>query len=61
MLATDADTLRAEVNGSGRLRTLLLAYTQALFAQIPQAVACNSVHEIQQRTAKWLLKTHDRV
>jgi CRP-like cAMP-binding protein len=61
MLAMDADTLRVAVNGNGKLRTLLLAYTQALFAQISQAVACNSVHEIQQRTAKWLLETHDRV
>jgi len=24
-------------------------------------VACNGVHEIQQRTAKWFLETHDRV
>jgi CRP-like cAMP-binding protein len=61
MLAMDADTFRAAVNDNGKLRTLLLAYTQALFAQISQAVACNSVHEIQQRTAKWLLETHDRV
>jgi CRP-like cAMP-binding protein len=61
MLAMAADTLRAAVNDNGKLRALLLAYTQALFAQISQAVACNSVHEIQQRTAKWLLETHDRV
>lgn len=32
-----------------------------LFAQLSQAVACNGVHQIQQRTAKWLLETHDRV
>jgi CRP-like cAMP-binding protein len=61
MLAMDANAFRAVVNDNGKLRTLLLAYTQALFAQISQAVACNSVHEIQQRTAKGLLQTHDRV
>jgi CRP-like cAMP-binding protein len=60
MLAMNVDTFRAEANGDGKLRSVMLAYTQALFAQISQAVACNGVHEIQQRTAKWLLETHDR-
>jgi CRP-like cAMP-binding protein len=60
-LVMDADTFRAETNGNGKLPVLMLAYMQALFAQIAQAVACNGVHEIQQRTAKWLLQTHDRV
>jgi CRP-like cAMP-binding protein len=43
------------------MRDVMAAYTEALFAQIGQAVACNGVHEIQQRMAKWLLETHDRV
>lgn len=60
-LVMDVDAFRAEADGNGKLHTLMLAYTQTLFAQISQAVACNSVHEIQQRTAKWLLQTHDRV
>jgi CRP-like cAMP-binding protein len=60
MLAMNVDTFRAEVEEDGKLRSLMLAYTQALFAQISQAVACNGAHEIQQRTAKWLLETHDR-
>lgn len=60
MLVMNVDTFRAEADGDGKLRSLMLAYTQALFAQISQAVACNGTHEIQQRTAKWLLETHDR-
>jgi CRP-like cAMP-binding protein len=60
-LAIDVDTFRAEVEEDGKLASLMRAYTQALFAQISQAVACNSAHEIQQRAAKWLLETHDRV
>jgi CRP-like cAMP-binding protein len=60
MLTLNVDTFRAEVEGEGKLYALMLTYTQALFAQISQAVACNVVHEIQQRTAKWLLETHDR-
>jgi len=60
MLAMNVDTFRAEANGDGKLHSIMLAYTQALFAQISQAVACNGVDEIQQRAAKWLLETHDR-
>jgi CRP-like cAMP-binding protein len=60
MLVMDVDHLRGEASGSGKLPAVLQAYTQALFAQISQAVACNASHEIQQRTAKWLLQTHDR-
>ncbi len=62
MLSMNVDTFRAVVDGEAKskLRAVMLAYTQALFAQIAQAVACNGVHEIQQRTAKWLLETHDR-
>jgi CRP-like cAMP-binding protein len=60
-LAIDVDSFRAEVDDDGKLASLMRAYTQALFAQISQAVACNSAHEIQQRAAKWLLETHDRV
>jgi CRP-like cAMP-binding protein len=60
MFSIGADTFRAFVAGSGKMHDIMLAYTQALFAQIGQAVACNGTHEIQQRTAKWLLETHDR-
>ena len=29
-------------------------------SQVSQGVACNGGHEIPQRTARWLLQTHDR-
>jgi CRP-like cAMP-binding protein len=38
-------------------RRLLLA----LLEQVQQAVACNSLHTVEQRCARWLLMTHDRV
>ena len=59
-LRMDADHFRAEVNGGGKLRSLMLTYAEALFAQISQGVACNGVHSIQERCARWLLETHDR-
>lgn len=49
------------VNKSDPLRRLLHRYTQALMIQISQGTACNRVHEIEQRCARWLLLTHDRI
>ena len=42
------------------LNTLLHRYTQALFTQVAQASACNRLHQVRQRCARWLLQTHDR-
>lgn len=36
-------------------------YAGALLAQVSQATACNRVHGVHQRCARWLLQTHDRV
>ncbi|HJT15920.1 MAG TPA: helix-turn-helix domain-containing protein [Thermoanaerobaculia bacterium] len=36
-------------------------YTQALFTQIAQSTGCNRMHTIEQRCARSLLMTHDRV
>jgi CRP-like cAMP-binding protein len=43
------------------IRQLLLCYTEALFAQILQTVACNAVHNVEARCCRWLLSTRDRV
>jgi CRP-like cAMP-binding protein len=44
-----------------RFRTLLSRYALALMNQIAQSTACNRFHEVQERCARWLLQTHDRV
>jgi CRP-like cAMP-binding protein len=36
-------------------------YAQGLMAQMIQSTACNALHSVQQRCARWLLSTHDRV
>jgi CRP-like cAMP-binding protein len=46
---------------SGPLRRLLGRYTQSYLTQVSQSAACNRVHDIEQRCARWLLMTHDRV
>ena len=40
---------------------LLHRFTQAMFVQISQSAACNRAHGIDERCARWLLMTHDRV
>jgi CRP-like cAMP-binding protein len=59
-LRMNADHFRAEVDGEGKLRGVMFNYSQALFTQISQGVACNGVHSIQDRCARWLLEAHDR-
>jgi CRP-like cAMP-binding protein len=39
----------------------LMRYTLALLTQIAQNASCNRLHEVQERCARWLLQTHDRV
>jgi len=43
------------------LATLINRYSQALFEQVAQSAACNRLHALEQRCARWLLMTHDRV
>jgi CRP-like cAMP-binding protein len=43
------------------LRNLLNRYTQAYLSQIAQSAACNRLHDIERRCARWLLMAHDRV
>ncbi|HZB00799.1 MAG TPA: Crp/Fnr family transcriptional regulator [Actinomycetota bacterium] len=59
-LRIDADHFRAEIGADGKFREILFAYAQALFAQISQGVACNGIHNVQERCARWLLESHDR-
>ena len=53
--------LRTEFDRDDVLRSLLLRYSQLLMGQIAQGSACNRVHPIEARCARWLLSTHDRV
>jgi CRP-like cAMP-binding protein len=43
------------------LHQVLCRYTHALLAQVAQTAACNAVHSVEQRCARWLLMMHDRV
>ena len=60
-LRLDAGALQREVARGGVLRTILNWYTQAHLTQVAQASACNRLHTMRQRCARWLLQLHDRV
>lgn len=56
-----ADALRRETYRHGALYDLLTHYSQALMGVVMQSTACNAVHSVEQRLARWLLLAHDRV
>ncbi len=57
----DARPLLEEFDRNKDLRDVLLPYTQAFIAQISQTTACNRLHSLEQRLARWLLEVQDRV
>jgi len=50
-----------EVKRSEEFSLLLHRYVQMLIIQIAQSAACNRLHTVEKRAARWLLMTHDRV
>jgi CRP-like cAMP-binding protein len=61
VVSMDARAFRAELREQGALASLIERYTLAFFSQVSQQVACNGLHSVEQRSARWLLLTHDRV
>ena len=51
--------LRAEFNRSEYVRDLFMDYSETQLSQVQQAVACNTMHSVQQRLCRWLLAMHD--
>jgi CRP-like cAMP-binding protein len=56
--AEDFRTLLADCPGLDRLLHL---YSQFVFETVSQSAACNRLHVIEQRCARWLLMSQDRV
>ncbi|OUL18301.1 Crp/Fnr family transcriptional regulator [Nostoc sp. 106C] len=56
-----ARAIRKGFDSNPELRSILLRYTQALIAQISQTAACNRLHVLEQRLARWLLESQDRL
>jgi CRP-like cAMP-binding protein len=61
-LAMDAEAFRAAIaDVDGPLTARLRGSAQALFTQVSRNAACNRVHTVRQRAARWLLMTADRM
>jgi CRP-like cAMP-binding protein len=60
-LRMTAAAFKEQIGRRGPLTRALQLYTQALMVQISQGMACNGLHSIRQRCARWLLLTQDRV
>jgi len=56
-----AETLKREFEHPGKLRQSLQRYMQAFFVQTAQTAACNRLHGIEERLARWLSACRDRM
>jgi CRP-like cAMP-binding protein len=56
-----ADALVSQFRRHKSLQRQLLRFTDAFVTQISQTAACNRVHQMDARLARWLLMMHDRV
>lgn len=45
---------------SASIRNVFARYSDCMLAQIFQSTACNAVHSIEQRTAKWIISAMER-
>jgi DNA-binding transcriptional regulator YhcF (GntR family) len=52
--------LDAAKTGSKTLRNVFARYADCMLAQIFQSTACNAIHSIEQRTAKWIISAMER-
>jgi len=56
-----AVAFRREMARGGVFSRFLARYTQAHMGVIMLSTACNAVHAVEQRLARWLLLAHDRM
>jgi CRP-like cAMP-binding protein len=52
---------QTEMGVRGAFYGLVTRYTEAHIGVIMQSTACNAVHRVDQRLARWLLMAHDRM
>lgn len=52
--------LKHHTANGGEMARLLLRYTSAYLGQLSQSVACNRLHPLEERCARWLLMMQDR-
>lgn len=57
--ALEIPAFRVVAAASARFRSLMIRHEQALLAHAQQSVLCNTLHPVEARLARWLLRAHD--
>jgi CRP-like cAMP-binding protein len=52
---------RRELAEHGAFHEAVGRYARLTIAQLMQSTACNAIHNVEERCARWLLQTHDRM
>jgi CRP-like cAMP-binding protein len=52
---------RREMEQRGAFYEVISKFLHAYYGVVAQATACNAIHSVEQRLARWLLMAHDRV
>jgi CRP-like cAMP-binding protein len=60
-LRMSASAFKEAIAVGGTLQRVAQRYLLAYLALVSQSVACNRLHNIEERFARWVLMTHDRV
>jgi CRP-like cAMP-binding protein len=61
VLRLDTSSFLGEASDGRAFRGVIERYVQAFVRQVSQQVACNGLHSVEERCARWILLTHDRV
>jgi CRP-like cAMP-binding protein len=56
-----AGDMRKALGGCPQLKASLMRYFQEATMEVTQIAACNSLHEVDERLARWLLMSQDRI
>jgi CRP-like cAMP-binding protein len=57
----NVEAFRKEIDRRGAFHELTAHFAQALFGFVAQSTACNAIHSVEQRLARWLLMARDRM
>jgi CRP-like cAMP-binding protein len=56
-----AEAFRREMDRRGPFYDVMTRFSEALIGVVMQSTACNAVHTVEQRLARWLLMAQDRM
>jgi CRP-like cAMP-binding protein len=57
----ELERLHEVISTCPKVRQLVLRFTEAMMARVLQNVACNAVHNVEERCCRWILSMHDRL